>query len=62
MPWFEALVSLVMALLPIIIVFLILMDGYRTKVNSEKIIKQNEEIIQLLNEIKNEQMQLKEHS
>ncbi|MCU7556163.1 hypothetical protein RW115_06955 [Macrococcus capreoli] len=48
MPWFEALVSLVMALLPIIIVFLILMDGYRTKVNSEKIIKQNEEIIALL--------------
>lgn len=50
MPWFEALVSILMALFPIIIVFLILMDGYRTKVNSEKIMEQNEEIIALLKE------------
>ncbi|WP_414043885.1 hypothetical protein ACMGE9_03555 [Macrococcus sp. EM39E] len=48
MPWFEALVSMMMALVPIIIVFLILMDGYRTKINSEKIMAQNEEIIKLL--------------
>lgn len=48
MAWFEALVSIVISLVPILIVFLILMDGYRTKVNSEKIIKQNEEIIALL--------------
>lgn len=43
-----ALGSLAMALVPIIIIFLILMDGYRTKVNSEKIIAQNEQIIALL--------------
>ncbi|WP_414050990.1 hypothetical protein [Macrococcus animalis] len=48
MPWFEALGSMMMALVPIIIVFLILMDGYRTKINSEKIMAQNEEIIKLL--------------
>lgn len=48
MAWFEALVSIVISLVPILIVFLILMDGYRTKVNSEKIIAQNEEIIALL--------------
>ena len=35
-------------LIPMIIIFLILMDGYRTKLNSEKIIAQNEEIIALL--------------
>nr|WP_165983576.1 hypothetical protein [Macrococcus goetzii] len=48
MAWFEALVSIVISLVPILIVFLILMDGYRTKLNSEKIIAQNEEIIALL--------------
>ncbi|TDM50508.1 hypothetical protein ETI06_00600 [Macrococcoides goetzii] len=48
MAWFEALVSIVISLFPILIVFLILMDGYRTKLNSEKIIAQNEEIIALL--------------
>ncbi|MCH4984410.1 hypothetical protein AB4G91_07790 [Macrococcoides goetzii] len=48
MAWFEALVSIVISLAPILIVFLILMDGYRTKLNSEKIIAQNEEIIALL--------------
>ena len=35
-------------LVPMIIIFLILMDGYRTKLNSEKIIAQNEEIIAIL--------------
>lgn len=35
-------------LIPMIIIFLILMDGYRTKLNSEKIMAQNEEIIALL--------------
>ncbi|WP_414047717.1 hypothetical protein ACMGE7_02260 [Macrococcus equi] len=35
-------------LAPMIIFYLIFMDGYKTKVNSEKIIAQNEEIIKLL--------------
>lgn len=43
MAWFEALVSIVISLVPILIVFLILMDGYRTKLNSEKIIAQKVE-------------------
>ncbi|MCE4955988.1 hypothetical protein [Macrococcoides caseolyticum] len=51
MPWFEAIVSMMLALAPIIIVFLIFMDGYKTRVNSEKIIKQNEEMIEILKEI-----------
>lgn len=41
-------------LIPMIIIFLILMDGYRTRLNSVKIVAQNEEMIELLKEIKNQ--------
>ncbi|WP_414044885.1 hypothetical protein ACMGE5_00215 [Macrococcus equi] len=40
-------------LAPMIIFYLIFMDGYKTKVNSEKIIAQNEEIIKLLKQNQN---------
>ncbi|WP_414054230.1 hypothetical protein [Macrococcus equi] len=39
---------IITSLIPMFIIFLILLDGYKTKVNSEKIIAQNEEIIKLL--------------
>ncbi|MCU7556162.1 hypothetical protein [Macrococcus capreoli] len=57
-----SIVAALFYIVPIILVIFIISQLYNTRQNTKYLLQQNQEIIQLLNEIKNEQMQLKEHS
>lgn len=50
---FGGFISLIFALIPIAITVIVLIWLYQIKVNSEMQVKQNQEIIQLLEEVKN---------